>query len=512
MDGKNRHNGDNEVKSVNTMGSAVECVRSLLVKELLGSIDRGAVVSASGRSVSGDRLFGYINALSDAAQACLRYSVVEGMVYVFDGRVWRPVGDEEKGLDSRYYSVVNKTAWEVLRKCSDGVRDSDLLAGESRFGKAITEGAMSSVLQEGESVIGFRNGVWDFNDPLNPVRHSFEERLGIKSVRGYDYAPSRGCPAWERFLGNTLSGADMETLQCFFGLGVVPRTKLGHSVEKMLWLVGNGGNGKSTCLDVLEYVYGEGLFSHASLPTLLDSNNISRMLGTSPIIGKRYNRCDEIQMSDITKKMDLLKRLCSADHVEYRRIKGNAMSSNEVPFFVFSMNKVPTSRSTDPALLRRLLIVRFGYSVKAEDMNTGLYMELKREASGIWNWCVEGYRKLLGRGFLFPRSVDNDVEQKKLMMASGQQMEVWLQDEGLMAQGRNRLQKPYRVMLSTLFERYKEWCENNDVELDCENAYSFGRMMSSGSKNRAGLGYVKKRAAMGMFFEVYSDNKIDYGI
>lgn len=487
-------------------------IKDLLVSELRRSIDVSLVSSVSSRSVTGDRLFGYIGALNSAAQACLRYSSVEGMVYVFDGRVWRAIGDIEKGLDSRYTSIVSKAAWEVLRWCSDGVRDSDLLAGESKFGRAITEGAMENLMIESPYVIGFKNGVWDFSDPLNPVRHSFKERLDIRSLRDYDYDSSRGCVRWERFLGNALSSADIDTLQCFFGLGVKPRTMLGHSVEKMLWLVGNGGNGKSTCLDVLEYVYGGELFSHASLPTLLDTNIISRMLGTSPIIGKRYNRCDEIQMADITRKIDLLKRLCSADHVEYRRIKGNAMSSNEVPFFVFSMNKMPTSKNTDPALLRRLLIIRFGYSVKAEDMDTGLYNELCKEASGIWNWCVGGYRKMVERGFLFRRSTDNDVEQRKLMLASGQQMEVWLQEEGLMAQGRRRLQKPYKVMLGTLFDRYKDWCEKYDIEMDCETAYTFGRVMSTGIKGRHGLGFAKKRTGNGMYFEVYSDNKIDYGI
>lgn len=484
-------------------------VKGLLVSELEACISKKSVSESCGLSKQSDRLFGYVDALSVAAASCLRYSEVDGMVYVFDGRVWGPVASS---MGTEYVSIVNSVAREVLLWCNKGIQRGDLLSGESRLGKSILEGAIQNKMEESSSCIGFRNGVWDFSDPLNPLRHSFKERLGIMTVRDYDYDPDAVCPQWKSFLGNTLSGADMETLQCFFGLGVVPRTMLGHSVEKMLWLVGNGGNGKSTCLDVLEHVYGEGMFSHASLPTLLDGNVISRMLGTSPIIGCRYNRCDEIQMSDISRKTDLLKRLCSADHVEFRRIKGNAMSSNEIPFFVFSMNRVPRSSNTDPALLRRLLIVRFGFSVRAEDMDTGLYSRLCKESSGIWNWCLEGYRKMHQRGFLFPRTVDNDVEQRKLMMASGQQMEVWLQDEGLMPQGRKRLQRPYKVPLSTLFDRYAEWCSKNDCDMDCENPHVFSRVMSTGTKTRNGLGYVKKRASMGMYFEVYSDYKIGYGI
>lgn len=484
-------------------------IRGLLLSELKGCISKKDVSVSCGLSKSSDRLFGYVVALGDAAAGCLRYSDVTGMVYVFDGMVWRPVAES---MGTEYGSIMGSVVRELLLWCSSSVSRGDLLSGESRLCKAVLDGAIQNKLDESPSVIGFQNGVWDFSDPLNPVGHSFKERLGITSVRGYDYDPGARCPQWMGFLGNTLSGADMETLQCFFGLGVKPRTTLGHSVEKMLWLVGNGGNGKSTCLDTLEYVYGENMFSHASLPTLLDGNVISRMLGTSPIIGCRYNRCDEIQMSDISRKTDLLKRLCSADHVEYRRIKGNARSSNEIPFFVFSMNRVPRSGNTDPALLRRLLIVRFGFSVRAEDMDTSLYHRLCKEAPGIWNWCVEGYRKLQQRGFLFPRTVDNDVEQRKLMMSSGQQMEVWLSDEGLMPQGRKRLQKPYRVPLSVLFDRYTEWCGKNDVDMDCENAHVFSKVMSTGMKGRNGLGYVKKRASVGMYFEVYSDTKIGYGI
>lgn len=489
-------------------GSVIKDIGTLLRTELRHCISRRDVSSACGLSTGSDRLYGYTEALSSAASSCLRYSDLDGMVYVFDGMIWRPLSDR---MDSEYSSIVNSAVRDVLLWCCPSVKRGDLFNGESRLGKSILDGAVRNKMGVSPSVVGFQNGVWDFSDPLCPVSHSFSERLDIRSVREYDYDPGAVCPGWKSFLSGTVSAGDMDTLQSFFGLGVKPRTMLGHSVEKMLWLVGSGGNGKSTCLDTLEYVYGGDLFSHVSLPTLLDGNVDARMRGTAPAIGCRYNRCDEIQMSDITWKTDLLKRLCSADHVEYRRIKGNAMSSNEIPFFVFSMNRVPRSSNTDPALLRRLLIVRFGYSVRAEDMDTSLGERLRMEASGIWNWCLEGYRLLASRHFLFPRSVDNDIEQRKFLMSSGQQMDVWLSEEGLAPTGRTRLQKPVRVALSVLYDRYIAWCDRNGVDLDCENANVFSRVMATGMKGRAGHGFVKKRASVGMYFEVYSDSKIDYG-
>lgn len=482
-------------------------IRSLLRSELLRSIDRKSVIVSSGLSKQGDRLYGYVDALTRAGAGCLRYGESDGVVYVFNGRIWLPMSER-----SVYDRTVCLVARDVLLSCCGSISRSDLMSGERRLGSAITDGAMCSEFSVSSSYIGFRNGIWDFSNPLEPVRHGFSERLPVTQLRDYDYDPGARCPMWEGFLSNALSSSDMGVLQMFFGLGVKPRTELGRSVEKMLWMVGSGGNGKSTCLDVLEHVYGEGLFSHASLPTLLDGNVLNRMLGTSPIIGKRYNRCDEIQMSDITKKTDLLKRLCSADHVEYRRIKGNAMSSNEIPFFVFSMNKVPSSRSTDAALLRRLLIVRFGYSVRAEDTDTGLYGRLCGESSGIWNWCIEGYRRLVDSGFLFPRTGDNDAEQRRMMLSSGQQMEVWLQDEGLTAMGRKRMQRPYKVLLGVLYDRYRSWCEEAGLECEYDNPRSFAQRMGAGAYGRPGLGYTKKRSSAGMYFEVYSDKKIEYGV
>lgn len=485
-------------------------VLGLLVGELRRSVSRRAVSEAARMSRYGDRLYGYVCALSDAAAGCLRYSEAGDMVYVFDGRVWVPLAPSSRGRE--YAGVLRRASWEVLRWCSGGVLAGDLFRGEARLGEALVDGALRSRMESSPAMIGFSNGVWDFSDPLSPVRHSFSERLPVTSVRGYGYDGGARCPRWESFLASAMSPSDAATLQAFFGLGVKPRGMLGHSVEKMLWLVGSGGNGKSTCLDVLERVYGEGMFSHASLPTLLDGNVTSRLLGTAQVIGRRYNRCDEMQMSDITRRGDLLKRLCSADHVEFRRIGGDAASSGDVPFFVFSMNRMPRSGDADPALLRRLLIVRFGFTVGAEEMDTSLGESLCAEAPGIWNWCVEGYRRLASRGFLFPRSADNEAEQRRFMLASGQQMAVWLQDEGLSPQGSKRLQKPYRVPLSTLYDRYSDWCGRNACDPDCDNLHVFSKAMTSGMRGRRGLGFSKRRYAAGMYLECYSGKEIDYGI
>ena len=218
-------------------------IRDLLVSELLRCIDKKSVVSGCGMSRQSDRLYCYVDALSRAAASCLRYCASDGRVYVFDGRVWLPLPLKREEYDS----MVNYASKEVLIGSYAGFQRGELMNGERRLGRAITDGAMSSSFDVSSSYVGFQNGVWDFSNPLEPVRHGFSERLPVTEVRGYDYDEGARCPEWEAFLCNTLSESDARLLRMFFGLGVKRRTELGHSVEKMLWMVGSGGNGKSTC-------------------------------------------------------------------------------------------------------------------------------------------------------------------------------------------------------------------------------------------------------------------------
>lgn len=56
---------------------------------------------------------------------------------------------------------------------------------------------------------------------------------------------------------------------------------------------------------------------------------------------------------------------------------------------------------------RRIMVIGFPKIISEDEMDRELEMKLTHELSGIFNWAIEGYKRLKDRGFRFqePESV-----------------------------------------------------------------------------------------------------------
>ena len=158
----------------------------LLSKEIYGFIDKKSLRVAYQQARFGDRLYGYQDVVLSACSSCLR--VYLGSVYYFGGMYWCELSD----------IVLENALNRALVR--GGVPKSDIVNGRSKLLYSARGGASLSPLELSASVIGFRNGVWDFGDIDHPVYHSFSERMPILGVLPYDYDPSAGWPMWHSFL------------------------------------------------------------------------------------------------------------------------------------------------------------------------------------------------------------------------------------------------------------------------------------------------------------------------
>src|SRR5579871_1167606 len=79
----------------------------------------------------------------------------------------------------------------------------------------------------------------------------------------YAFDPTAQCPMWEQFLATVLEGdaERIDILQEWFGLLLTPDT----SFQKFLVLEGEGANGKSVVLEILEAMLGRENVSHVPL-------------------------------------------------------------------------------------------------------------------------------------------------------------------------------------------------------------------------------------------------------
>lgn len=444
----------------------------------------------------GDRVYGYQDLVFRACSDVLRSYV--GEVYRFDGRVWVPCPDV----------VLENALNRALVK--RGVSKSDVVNSRGKLMSSAKGGASLSPLYRSNAVVAFRNGVWDFSDIWNPVHHPFSDRMPVVDVLPYDYDPGAGCPMWSSFLSSVLPKGEIGRLQRFLGLGCANRRLMSHKVEKTLWLIGNGANGKSTVFDVVKGVYGSDNLSYASLDTLISGSTEVRARFVGSVVGKVFNYCTEIQSEDIAGHSDTFKSLCSGEPQVVRRLGQNPVTAYDIPFLVFNMNQMPSNRGLDKAMLRRLLFVRFRTTVSAEDMDCELSSKLMRELSGIRNWMVEGYRMLVSDGFSFGDSSVDDDGVTDYMLDNGQSVAVFLSRSGYSSTRRSGHweDRAQWVPSSALYAEYVSFC--NRWSLEPVSQRSFGGEMTR-------LGWTggfgnRRRTSQGYSYGIFCERDIDYAL
>lgn len=459
----------------------------LVSMDIKKSIDVGNMSKACRLSRYLERIYGYSGVIKAACGKVFRSK--DGVVYYFNGRYWEPI---------RRVLFENSVIDALDEYCSE---KGDLVRGRSNILKAASDGTDMNELKPNKAVVGFRNGVVDFSDIDNPVVHPFKDRLDVTSVLPYDYDPEAQCPTWISFLEEILKPEQIDTLQKFMGLGVVPRDNMKRKVEKTLWLVGSGGNGKSVIHDVMVYVYGEDNFSDASLYNLIKPGD-EGLRCIASIAGKLFNYCTEVNAGDISKYEGNFKSLVSGETQQTRKIGGNVEQIKEIPYLVFNMNQQPSNRNMGQAFMRRLEIIDFRSTVSDKDQRLDLVDVLVREASGIRNWLIEGYKRLRDADFKFKDAKEN----RAYMMENEQSPMVFMGD----MKYRNtalagHLDEPVQwVRANDLYDEYCKWCQNKEG-IAPDNFQKFGRDLTR-------LRYSKKRTSACNLYALYSNKVIKYAL
>ena len=467
-----------------------------LSDDICSSLDARGLRSAYQQARFGDRVYDYQELVLQACSLVLRSYV--GEVYRFDGRVWVPCSDV----------VLEKALNRALVK--RGVPKSDVSNSRCKLMSSAKGGASLSPLKRSHSVVAFRNGVWDFGDVFHPVYHPFSDRMPVVGVLPYDYDPVAVCPMWLSFLSSVLPKGEIVKLQKFLGLGCADRLMMSNKVERTLWLVGNGANGKSTVFDVVRGVYGADNLSYASLDTLISGSTEVRARFVGSIVGKVFNYCSEIQSDDIAGHADTFKSLCSGEPQTVRRLGQNPVTAYDIPFLVFNMNNMPSNRGLDKAMLRRLLFVRFRTTVSAEDMDSELSSKLMCELSGIRNWMLEGYRSLVRDGFDFGVSSCDDDGMTDYMLDNGQSVAVFLSKSGYSSTRRSGHWEDAAqwVPSSALYNEYMSFCNRWSLEPVSQRAFG-GEMTRLGWSGGYGN---RKRTSQGYSYGIFCGRDIDYAL
>lgn len=111
---------------------------------------------------------------------------------------------------------------------------------------------------------------------------------------------------WIKFLNQLLSEEDVMTLQEYMGYLLIPSTR----AQKMLMIIGNGGEGKSRIGRVLYELMGNNNIVNGSI-SVLDNGSKARFSRVK-LVGKMCMLDDDMDISAL-EKTDFLKQLISSE-------------------------------------------------------------------------------------------------------------------------------------------------------------------------------------------------------
>lgn len=223
-------------------------------------------------------------------------------------------------------------------------------------------------------------------NPPKLEQHSPEN--GNKYVLPFDYDPNAKCPVFDAFLKSLDLGKENEDLiQEIFGYFFLPMNAL--NLQKCVFFYGPGANGKSTMANLLFYMLG-GIKNCSTLRVdQLNGFELARVLDKPANIGS------EVTSGKNYIDTQVLKSIVSGDALTINRKYKDPIDYVPQCKFLFTVNSLPNVSDSSHGFARRLLIIEFNKIIPVEFQDEQLLDKLMKEASGVFNWLLEGIERLL---------------------------------------------------------------------------------------------------------------------
>lgn len=273
---------------------------------------------------------------------------INGQLHIYEGGIYVPGYDAiERAMVSEISSLTSNQRNEVLKYlnvvCVEEGRTADL------------------------NLIAFKNGVYNLNS--NSLEQFSPQHI-ITNKIPWNYMPD----AYDELADKTLNklschdSAIRSLLEECIGYCFYRRNELG----KAFILTGDKSNGKSTFLDVLKHILGEGNTSALDLKELGDRFSTSMMFGKLANIGDDIGD-DFLQGSQVS----IFKKIVTGNRIKAERKGQDPFEFNPYIKLLFAANDIPRMKDKTGAVLRRLVIIPFNASFSKSNVDYDPFIKYK---------------------------------------------------------------------------------------------------------------------------------------
>lgn len=295
------------------------------------------------------------------------------------------------------------------------------------------------------NLIPMLNGVYD-RDSQTLLPHDPKYRFTYQLPIAYDmYAE---CPRTEAFLNQVLDEEQRAIVEEWIGYYFLRN----YMFKKAIIFVGEGDTGKTTLLEVIDFLLGKNNIASVSLQKMS-----SDKFAAAHMYEKHGNLVDELSARDISDTGNF-KIATGGGSISGEYKFGNQFSFHNFAKLTFACNKIPDVKDfDDDAYFNRWMVIRFEKKIAVKIPNFIKTLTSDAERSGLFNLAMQGLDRLLEQGrFSYGKDAK---ETKREMMRSGSSIAMFAaacvkQDLGA------------EMTKEELYTAYTQFCVDNDLSVE----------------------------------------------
>ena len=297
-----------------------------------------------------------------------------------------------------------------------------------------------------EDLINFANGTLNISDSSWTEEKLFcRNRLPVVYTGDDAKVPEN----WMRFVNELLEPYDVDTLQEYMGYCLISST----AAQKMLLIIGNGGEGKSRIGVVMKEILGDNM-NNGSIPKL-ETNSFAK----ADLEHKLLMVDDDMRIEQLP-TTNSLKAVITAEGLMDLEKKGQQSYQGLMycRLMAFSNGYLKSANDDSYGFFRRQLILMTKPRPKDRIDDPFLSKKLRAERDQIAMWALRGLYRLRKNNFHFTVS---DKSKTAIMSAMDEANNVV---SFLRSKGSFTFDPEGEITSREFYNIYKCWCDDNAVE------------------------------------------------
>jgi len=342
--------------------------------------------------------------LADSMGHRLRWVLDWKAWIIFDGRRW-----ERQSDDVLAEGLAKEAALSILDEAARITDDARRQAHTRWAAKSMSNGSVKAAVASARSIpkLQVRSDQLDL-DPLviNVWNGTVSIRTGeltphdpeqfITKVVPQNYVPDARSPLWEGLLRRATqldaTGETADFLKLALGYCLVG----GNPENRMFFLIGPGGTGKSQIVEIPVAVLGQD-YAWVSKPSLITRGRND--VNTEEMVVLEHKHYISISETDGSMELDeaAFKAITGAKRIPLRSLYGKQRLGDLRATFFVGTNEAPTIEKFDDSIARRLVIIPSGPSLTADEKDINLARRIiESEAEGVLSsliaWAVHWHK------------------------------------------------------------------------------------------------------------------------